>query len=720
MNFKKSIRTILIALVLVAFEVTGTTPLLSAKAATATVRYVDVVSGIDSGKCNASTTPCKSIQFAVNKSVSGDVILVAAGTYSYNSAADVCSTSSYGNIKPGSVVCFVDKSLTILGGYSSADWSVSNPTANPTIIDGSGAYRGVYALGYTNVKTGYLDMEGFTIQNTLVQGPTSLSDDGIGGGMLIQQVSVILRNMVFKNNVVRGKNASSGAGGQGTGAGLFIQSPQAGTSLLQRVLFDNNQSYGGTGPKSGGIAFGALFIMTASVTIQDTVFTNNLAQAGSSTGDGAVNGVNEDALGGAISAEGAYSVSLSRVSMTGNRANGGNATKYGGGAFGAAIVVEDTTSFYLGDSFINGNVSSGGTAQNAGIVGGGAIHANNNGQLTIERSSIVNNSAIGGSSTNGGSTGLGYGGGMYIFASKGGASNTNIINSVIAGNLATQGATGTSSNWNGGAGGIIANGINMTIDHSTIAGNSLGSNMVLGMGLVLQTGSSLPATGVLNNCIIADHKGSATAAAIVVLPGSSLTIHKGLLAGNSKDTNSDSQPLPPGTITGLATMISASSAGFVSPGTPNDNYHLRLNSPARDQASTSAVSVDMDGQNRPNNDVPDLGADEYWPFSVIAVPGDTSIRLDWTAGASAFAGGVNHYEVVVTCVSQADPPAEGGCNQPINTGQETSFLLTGLTNFKPYNLIIRARDASNNLVADSITLSDTPTDKLVFLPFVVR
>jgi hypothetical protein len=251
----------------------------SAQAATATTRYV-ATTGNDSGNCSSVISPCYTIQYAINQSSSGDTILVAQGTYPYSSQVDWCSNHT--SIKPASVICFVDKSLTILGGYSTTNWSTANPSVNLTVIDGQNTYRGVDAVGYLNKKTGYIDLEGFTIQNGLAQGPTNYDSTGIGGGMLTQYVTVTLRDMVFKNNRANGQNTNSGAGGEADGAGIRIESSPAGTnSLLQRVTFDNNQSYGGTGPVRGGVALGALFIFASNVTVEDAIFTNNLAQAGS-------------------------------------------------------------------------------------------------------------------------------------------------------------------------------------------------------------------------------------------------------------------------------------------------------------------------------------------------------------------------------------------------------------------------------------------------------
>lgn len=701
----------------------GAMPVSPVRADVTITRYV-ATTGDDSADCSSAITPCRTIQGAVNQSSSGDRILVSLGTYTYSAQVDWCSIHT--SIKPASVICFVDKSLTILGGFSTTNWSTANPSVNLTIVDGQNTYRGVAVIGYLNTTTIYLDMEGFTIQNGRAQGPTSYDNSGIGGGMLVQHAAVVLKDMVFKNNKAIGQNTNSGAGGSADGAAIRIESAPAGiTCLLQRVTFDNNRSYGGIGPDRGGVALGALFIYASTVTVEDAIFTNNLAQAGSSTGKGIYAGLNADALGGAIGIELGKIINLRRITITGNQIIGGNASENAGGAYGGGILVEETTSFSISDAYVANNTAIAGDAQTGGNAGGGAINVVNSDQATFERVKVINNSAIGGNSTSGGNAGPGAGGGMYIFGMRQGIFHATLNNVIIAENQANQGSIGVQPLGNGSGGGVQIDGMNADFNHTTIVRNHIGSNLVLGQGLMVQpwifVTPPLPASVNLNYSIIADHTGGdARASAIVVEPGSTLTFNHGLFAGNTRDTNYYNMPVSHGIINGLSTMLSASSAGYISLGSPNYNYRLRLNSAAIDQAFGSTISDDIDGQSRPYSNGPDLGADEYWPFPLFAVSGDGTLRLDWTAGASVLAGGVNHYEIIVTCAAGANPPNKGSCGQPINAGAATGFTLTGLTNFKQYTMTVNAYNSSDVLIASSIIVTASPTDILLYLPLVIK
>lgn len=79
------------------------------------IRYV-APGGSDAGApandCKTSSHPCATIQHAVDQSNPGDEVRIAGGTYT------------------GAVT--IQNTLTLRGGYSTANWNVSNKTANPT------------------------------------------------------------------------------------------------------------------------------------------------------------------------------------------------------------------------------------------------------------------------------------------------------------------------------------------------------------------------------------------------------------------------------------------------------------------------------------------------------------------------------------------------------------------------------------------------------------
>ena len=681
--------------------------------------------GTDTFGCGSEQTPCRTIQFAVDQVARNSVatILVAAGTYTYANASldNLCFTST---IKP-SVVCFVDKFLTIRGGYNASDWKVSDPVLNPTIIDGQNQYRGVSVLGTsgTTVKAS-LVMEGFVIRNGLAQGASSGADyqiGGYGGGLFANQASVTLRNIVFRNNRAVGGNTSLSYGGVGTGGGLVINgAPSSATSTLYHVTFDGNQAVGGTGTNRGGAAFGGGFYTYNSIVNGTYItFTNNIAMAGSSSGSG------QDATGTADGLGGGAAIHVDAIAFfrylvaTGNQAIGGNASLHGGHGHGGAVFAEDARNLSIVSSTMKGNIARGGNAATGGVGGGGAVIIDRT-PTTIETTSIISNTAKGGTGTT--IRGPVGGGGIYAIRFSGN-STISILNSVIADNYIERGDG--AGDPGGGGGGLWLQGVQIDIVHSTIAGNRMESALVYGSGaLFVNYGTPTGTTANIRYSIISDHPDTNPSwivqAALHAVPGNTVNLYRGLFAGNSKDTNADGMPDTPGTFNGLDTMLSALSAKYFSPGSPHYNYHLSALSPAKDQASGSTTTVDLDNENRPYNSAADIGADEHQPFKLQVIPGNQSLALDWSSAASILAGAVYRYDIIVTCPPGANPPAEGNCGQAINAGTTTSFRLTGLSNFMAYTIGVNALDANNSTLLSSQSVTASPTNIFLYLPLVLK
>ena len=555
------------------------------------------------------SAPCRTIQYAVGKASSGDFILVAKGTYTYNAAADTCSF-----LVTRAVVCFVDKNLNIWGGYDGSNWNVSNPGKNLTIIDGANTYRGVAVVAYNSTANLYMD--GFTIQNGLAKGGQSSDtfvNAGFGGGIWASNSAVLLRNITFKNNHAVGANLSNPSGGSGSGGGLAVLSTKAGASTLENVIFDGNEAAGGSGASRGGVGYGGgLYTYNSILTGTNLTFTNNTARAGNSSGSGYDAGLYADALGGGAGFGGNSSTTLSHVTATGNQALGGDAGTNGGagGGFGGGIFSE-TGNITLADARIQGNLVQGGVARVGGVGMGGGVMADTS-QMTMDRVWVIANKAkSGGSSTSYQVGAVGGGGGYFVHWGTSGVYNISITNSIFANNSVELGSPG--SNIGGGGGGVTFQGVKATVTHTTFAQNTLGSGLVVGQAVAV-FGNGDGTGAVLGNLtmrysIISDHVGPANSSALTVMKNNETSLSYVLFANNTRNTNQDSVPMPPGNIT-LSHPIYKSSVGYVSPGSPNYDYHLNSNSSAIDQAIGSTIAVDIDDQSRPKGAAADVGAVE--------------------------------------------------------------------------------------------------------------
>jgi len=597
--------------------------------------YIKVApSGNDTAGCGTDSMPCQTIQYAVNKAVSGDVILVASGTYTYRSSTDNC-----GFLVTRAVVCFVDKHLTILGGYTSNDWAISDPDQNLTVLDGQNSSRGVAIIAYNS--TASIRMEGFTIQNGLAQGNSNGGDFytyAFGGGMWAQKGSVILRNMLFKNNRSIGGSTSSEYGGGGSGGGLAIQSaPNGDISILERVIFDGNQAIGGSGSQRGGVALGGgLFTYKSAIIGENIIATNNTAQAGSSNGNGfdSIHGLRADALGGGIALQVGSTANLTNITAIENRAIGGNAgttsAAVGGGAFGGAISAEQSQLTLIVAELKNNTIMGGQAATGGFAFGGGIITDGTN--STLERINIIHNAAISGASSTGGNSGGPSGGGAYLTSFiYGPGYETNISNSVFADNWIEVGAPGKSIG--GGGAGLVVQAMTANINHSTFANNYFVGDLKCGQAVMvngLYGSSGLPATANFNYSIIADHIHPYTnyTSAVTVAEGSTANFHQGIFSNNTNNTNIDDSPLPAGTILGLSSMYEESAIQFASPGSPDYDYHLISTSPAINRAVQSNLLIDMDGQTRPVSGYADIGADEYAVPTLVSSPSKITVLTD--------------------------------------------------------------------------------------------
>ena len=559
---------------------------------------VDSGTGVDSGSCGSSVSPCQNIQQAINLSSSGDEIRVAGGVYFYRGSLD----TECGGLSGTSVLCVLNTNLNIRGGYSVSNWLTPNPGSNPTVIDGEGNRRGVV------VRTATLVMDGFTIRNGFRQGATSGSDNqtfAFGGGMLVDDSTVTLSSLTFLNNTAAGGNTSSGYGGSGAGGGLALRQISTG-STLNNLILTNNFASGGSGPERGGLGLGGgIFIFETTLTANGLVVDGNTAVGGSSAGSGqSADSLRADALGGGVSVQVGSAVTINAMSAVNNQALGGTASTWAGRAFGGAAYVEGQTGrdsqLIINDSKMENNVAIGANAVNGGLAAGGALMAQN-GSVTLDRVQVLNNRSSAGDGTSG-YRGDAGGGGIYFshFTALGGSRELVVRNSILAGNLTEMGDSGTILG--GGGGALFLQGFNATIDHMTCAGNKVG-DLLLGGCMVLLS-SDIPSSATVDFSVIADHTVNATQKAVQVLAGSSVIFYQGAFSGNASDYGGA------GSISGTGTMASFPvGVGFVSAGAPDFDYHILESSPLINLATSSGENKDVDNESR--SGLRDVGADEF-------------------------------------------------------------------------------------------------------------
>jgi uncharacterized repeat protein (TIGR01451 family) len=216
---------------------------------------------------------CRTIQHAVNQASPGDEIWIGGGIYT-----DVV-TATVGSDEIEQVV-FLNKSVTLRGGYNANDWTQPPvPFTHTTTLDGQYARRVIYVpTGYTPTIQYLALSRGLAASSALPNGEFGAGLYNAGSDLTLRAVAVHHNqasqhggglysaggSLLLQNNTIYRNQASQ------DGGGLYVADGEA---RLENNTFNANQAI------NGGAIYNA-----ASMTVTNNILVNNGVEGGGSGG----------------------------------------------------------------------------------------------------------------------------------------------------------------------------------------------------------------------------------------------------------------------------------------------------------------------------------------------------------------------------------------------------------------------------------------------------
>ena len=199
------------------------------------------------GVCGGMSPCFGTVQGAVDAvSDPGDVVKVAAGTYTGVTAREGVTQ-----------VVYINKTVTIQGGYTTDEWDTTDPEGNPTTLDAEGNGRALYITGEISPT-----IQGFRITggdasglggDPIGPGPWGGERDVGGGVYVITATADLVDNVVFGNE------------GVWFGGGLYLA--YSGSELFGNTIMDNLANYGA-----------GVFLYEGHETVQSNSIVSNTAR----------------------------------------------------------------------------------------------------------------------------------------------------------------------------------------------------------------------------------------------------------------------------------------------------------------------------------------------------------------------------------------------------------------------------------------------------------
>jgi len=150
--------------------------------------YVDDT-GTNSGNCQNSGSPCRTIQYAINQAIAGDTIHIAAGTYRHSTNGEVFPIT-------------INKNLTLVGaGAASTEINGYTPPSNPKdVIQVGNTTSSIVNISGLRIEGGrYVGLRFFNGSSGIVT-LNYITDNGREGIRLEGSSPTIIDNNIYTND----------------------------------------------------------------------------------------------------------------------------------------------------------------------------------------------------------------------------------------------------------------------------------------------------------------------------------------------------------------------------------------------------------------------------------------------------------------------------------------------------------------------------------------
>ena len=619
-----------------------------------------VPTGSSTGPFTACDQVFTSIQAAVDAAAGGEEIWIATGVYTGVHTRNGLTQLVY-----------LDKDVTMRGGYAIPFDVSPDPTASPTILDAEQQGRGIYVVTGTNTTIIGLHI---TEGNATGQGGKSGSPIGWGGGVFAISATMTIRDSVIFSNTAETYYDPFFDIGAGYGGGMAFRNTVV--TLESNTIRNNLASIGGQGV-GGGVAIenGTFYLAENRVLRNTAVLTS-----------------------GPVSYGGGIAVSQSSGQFINNLVEENITSRQGGQAWAGGIYIERYNSEASTTILMDGNRIQRNTALIEPSAepfggygeGGGLLIYNDESSNTAFEVTIANNLFLSNTASVASTSGLG--GGIFIV-------NRNLVespiplnftNNTVMGNTAVVSAT---EEWGGGlTGGMVIANVKAYLEHNHFLGNTstISGSYGVAAGLYIYGGQVMQQSDIVRgnkahhtdqglaggiyfdgaqarlvNVVVADNQAGGQGAGLGIISSDVQLVHNTLARNGDSEAIFVADPAggdwgSPSTIWVTNTIVASHTTGIrVSQGnavtvngilwhdTPvavsyapsaqvtlnnqrvgdplfaADGYHITADSAARFQGVPSMVAIDIDGEGRSLAN-PSLGVDEYWLyrqyFSFMSTP----------------------------------------------------------------------------------------------------